>query len=198
MAGETNRSDPKDEAESPAETNETSEASGKAALWRRVVTPKWIAILVVVSVVVHGIGFACVRLADKSPPETSSPEVSLGLFQFEAGESEVGRITKAEFALHIALLKQVDQAARRRLEGYRFRVQQDVEELLRRAHGGDFEDPDLGELKRQLQERINETLGMRVIADVIITDLKLQHSDKDLGLATDNAESVPWVDKPSS
>jgi flagellar basal body-associated protein FliL len=167
------------------------------ALWRRFLTPKWIAILVVVSIVIHGIGFACVRLASNSPPVVSRPEVSLGVFRFEAGESEVSRVAAAEFALHIALLEQVDQAARRRLEAYQFRVQQDVEELLRRAHGGDFEDPSLGELKRQLQERINETLGMRVIADVIITDLKIQRHDRNLGVATDTAEAVPWVEKPS-
>ena len=59
----------------------------------------------------------------------------------------------------------------------RYAVQQDIEELLRQAHGADFADPVLGELKRQLQEQINRTLEMRAISQVIITDLELHQSD---------------------
>jgi flagellar basal body-associated protein FliL len=180
MAEESNHHKPNDEANAKAATAEAKKP-GKVAWWRRFLTRKWLVILVVASIVVHGTGFAYFRLADRSPPVTTSPEVSLGLFRFEAGQNEIGRITRADFSLHIALLEQVDRAARGRLEAYRFRVQQGVEQLLRRAHGGDFEDPSLGELKRQLQEQINETLGMRAIADVIITDLKLQHSVGTLG-----------------
>ncbi len=46
--------------------------------------------------------------------------------------------------------------------------------MLRKAHDGDFDDPSLRELKRQMQEQINQTLGMRAIAAVIMADLKLQ------------------------
>jgi flagellar basal body-associated protein FliL len=196
MATEEKQSDQDQDAETTPET-EKAKTPAKAASWRRLLTRKWIAILIVASIAIHGIGFACSRLAGKSASATSSPEVSLGVFRFEAGEKEAGRISNAEFSLHIALLDHVDQAARQQLETRRFRVQQDVEELLRRAHSGDFDDPKLGELKRQLQEQINESLGIRAIADVIITDLELDHRDRDLGLATDTAESVPWVERPS-
>lgn len=196
MAEEANQDKRNQEAEAATEA-EQPQTSSRLASWRRFLTAKWIAIVIVASIVIHGIGFAYFRLAGNSRPATSSPEVSLGVYRFKADQNEVGRIASAEFSLHIALLEQVDRVARRRLEAYRFRVQQDVEELLRRAHSGDFDDANLGELKRQLQEQINETLGMRAIADVIITDLKLQQSDADLGLVTDTAESVPWVEKPS-
>lgn len=195
MAKDVTQNEPNEEPVAAAE--QQPKTPGKVAGWRRLLTRKWIAIVVVASIVLHGIGFTYSRLARSSPAATTSPEVSLGEFRFEAGSSEIGRIAAAEFSLHIALLEQVDGAARRRLDAYRFRVQQDVEELLRQAHSGDFDDPGLGELKRQLQERINETLGMRAIADVIITDLKLKHRDADLGLATDQSESVPWIEKPS-
>jgi flagellar basal body-associated protein FliL len=192
------------EAPKPDKTTEQSEAApqkqtpGKTAWWRRLLTRRWLAILLLASILVHGIGFAYFQLTNRRPPAVTSPEVGLGTFRFEADDKEASRITNAEFSLHIALLEHVDGAARQRLDAYRFRVQQDVEELLRRAHGGDFDDPGLGELKRQLQERINETLGMRVIAEVIITDLKLRHNNQDVGLVTGTAESVPWVEKPSS
>jgi flagellar basal body-associated protein FliL len=192
------------EAPKPDKTTEQTEATaqkptpGKAAGWRRLLGRKWLAILVLASLVAHGIGFAYFRLTARRSPAVTSPEVSLGAYQFEAGDKQSSRITQAEFSLHIALLDHVDREARQRLDACRFRVQQNVEELLRRAHGGDFDDPSLGELKRQLQERINETLGMRAIAEVIVTDLKLQHNGQDAGLVTGTAESVPWVEKPSS
>ena len=37
----------------------------------------------------------------------------------------------------------------------------------------DFEDPALTELRRQLQETINRTLGKAIIEEVIITDLSV-------------------------
>jgi flagellar basal body-associated protein FliL len=192
------------EAPKTDQTTEQTEASaqrpptGKAAGWRCLLTSKCLAIVLLVSLVAHGIGFAYFRLAARRPPTVTSPEVSLGAYRFEAGDKQSSRITQAEFSLHIALLDHVDREARQRLDACRFRVQQNVEELLRRAHGGDFDDPGLGELKRQLQERINETLGMRAIAEVIVTDLKLQHNGQDAGLVTGTAESAPWVGKPSS
>jgi len=126
-------------------------------------------------------------------------EISLGKFCFKADEGEQGHISNAEFGLHIALLQQVAPHARHQLAIHQFRVQQDIEELLRQAHSGDFDDPTLGELKRQLQEQINETLGMRAIADVIITDLRLGINKTEIAAPSiETAEMVPWVEKPSS
>ncbi len=170
----------------------------KKAFWKRFLTKKWIITIVAVSVVVQGFGFLYFRFAGGSQAERPNAEVSLGTFHFEADGAELGGIARAEFALYIALLKHADSPARQRLESHKFRVQQDVEELLREAHSGDFDDPKLGQLKRQLQEQVNETLEIRAIADVIITDLKIQRGDTSQGTAAAVAETVPWVEKPSS
>lgn len=174
-----------------------STTSGRATLWSRFLTRKWIAIIVGLSIIIHGIGFTCYQLVGKRRPAFVSPEVNLGLFQFHADQNEGGRVVSAEFSLSIALLENVEQAARRRLKAHKFRVQQDIEELLRQAHSGDFDDPSLGELKRQLQEQVNETLSMRAIAEVIITDLTLECGSGDQPM-TSTAETLPWVDKPAS
>lgn len=194
MIEQPNRNAPDEEEDS---TGEQSKTPGSSASWRRFLTQKWIAILVASSIVVHGACFLYYCLARRNSPETPSPEVCLGAFMFEADKAEGGRLVNAEFSLSVALLEHVDQAARRQLKAHRFRVQQDVEELLRRAHGGDFDDPTLGDLKRQLQEQVNETLGIRAVADVIITNLKLRRSDGEIGSMATTAETVPWVEKPS-
>ena len=192
--------DAKDKARNaePESDGQQTKKPGRTAFWRRFLTQKWTVTLVAVSVVVHGFGFLYYQFAGRSRQTSPNPEVNLGAFEFKADRAEFGAITKAEFSLYIALLEQVDREARGRLENHKFRVQQDVEELLRDAHGGDFDDPKLGQLKRQLQEQVNETLGMRAIADVIITDLKVQRSNEEVRPAPDVAEAVPWVEKPSS
>ena len=181
-----------------AEPQQPEEASlKKSGFFRSLFTTnkKWLAILVGAAIALQGVGLACYKLGRAHCNVNPSAEIDLGQYCFVAYGAEDGPIGGAKFQLHIALLEQVDRAARKRLNQRQYRVRQDVEQLLRRAHGGDFDDPDLGELKRQLQEQINETLGMRAIADVVITDLKLQDSGRRRNRVSDTAESVPWAEK---
>jgi len=185
----------------PAQEEQKKPRRRAAELLAKLLTKKGFGILLGVSIVLHGIGFAYYRLGGKQPPSTPSPEVSLGEFGFVADPAEGGvqggRVTNAEFRLHVALLQQVEPAARGQLAARKFRVREDIEELLRRAHSGDFDDPVLGDLKRRLQERINESLEMRAIADVIVTDLKLERDAQPIGTIREGAVSVPWVEGSS-
>lgn len=127
------------------------------------------------------------------PASTASPEVALGAFHFEADKSEGGHATRADFSLYVTLVEPGERAARQRLAEHKFRVQQAVEELLRKAHGGDFDDPSLQDLKRQLHEQINQTVGMRAISDVILTDVKLVRNGSGAKAPiASTAESAPW------
>ncbi len=158
---------------------EAPAAPVKAPFYARFLTAKWLLIVVGVSVVLHVAGLAYVRVRLHTEPP-SNGEIGLGAFHFEGDRSEGGSVGKADFSLHISLLEPVDLAARQRLAARKYHVQQDVEELLRKAHSGDFEDPGLTDLKRQLHEQINQTLGVRTVAEVIITDLKLQRCQPSL------------------
>ena len=160
-------------------TEAQSQSSGKKSFWARFLPRKWTAIILGASMANFAGGFVCSRVLFGPSRVTQEPEFGLGEFRFEARSSELGKIGGAEFSLYIALLDSVDQEARQRLQTHKYRVSQNVEELLRKAHGGDFDDPSLGGLKRQLQEQINETLGMRAIADVMITNLRLLPRDEE-------------------
>ena len=71
--------------------------------------------------------------------------------------------------------------------------------MLRQIHSGDFGDPALNDLKRQIRERIDQALGNRVVSDVIITNLKFAAADvKEAPAAADSASSPPWLEKASS
>ena len=196
MAEEETRSQNDKAEETP--TEEELKPSGKKGFLKRLLTPKGLAILVGVSIAVHAVVYTCTRSGKGASSEAAAAEISLGDFRFEANPTEAGSISSAWFSLHIVLLDPVDTEARKKLESRGFRVQQDVEELLRQAHGGDFDDPNLGELKRQLQEQVNETLGMRAIADVIITDLELTPREESAPPASRTAETAPWQEEPST
>ena len=163
------------------EENENPDSAPKRWLKRlslkRFLTPRWLFAIIVVSVAAHGAVFGFCR-ASRAIETENSLEITLGQFQFTADKSEESPVAKAGFRLHISLLKDIDAIARRRLEARRFTVQQNIEELLRQAHGGDFADPTLIELKRQLQEKINDTLSLRAIGEVIITDLSVEPAKK--------------------
>ena len=183
------------EDESPEKTQPARPKS--AGFPARFLTPKWLLILLAVSVLGHGITFTYLKLTAEPSLGQSTSEYSLGPFRFVADPSEGGPVSSAEFSLHITLLDEVHRTARSELWAKKFRVQQAVEELIRRAHGGDFDDPLLGDLKRQLQEQINQTLGIRAIADVIITDLQLARNPNAMDKITETAGALPWTEEPA-
>ncbi len=163
-------------SEQEKQAQPTPPIAEKGALWRRLSPRHWLLIVVGSSVITHLVLLTAWRGSPSSQPEPGSAEWSLGHYRFVNHKSEPGKenVQQAEFDLHLHLLPGADHAARAALEARKYRVQQDVEELLRQAHAGDFDDPTLTELKRQLQEKINATLEMRAIAEVIITDLRLE------------------------
>ena len=178
------------------QTNETSDNPARGGTFWRTLGRNWLLIVIVMfTIAIQGATFAYHRLHERTESPRTSPEVPLGAFRFEADKVEGGRTTRADFSLAIALPETMEQAARDRLFTHKFRVQQDVEELLRKAHSGDFDDPTLQELKRQLLEQVNQTLGMRVASDVILTDLKLQREPAPKAPLTDTAKSLPWQEK---
>lgn len=165
-------------------------------LLRALVSPRGLAILLVVSLVVHGFAFAYYRLGGQAsaPPEH---EIELGEFRFVANDVESGPIAGAEFSLYVALLEGFEDSGRQQLAIHRSRVQQDIEQLLRQAHAGDFDDPCLIELKRRIQAQVNESLGMRAVAEVIITDLDLKPNRAAAQPEAQAAQAPAWLDDPA-
>jgi len=189
-------------------SNRASHDSGNAnaarsglPLWRRLLSVKVIVGIVIASLVLHAIVFGLSRWSAGGPATADAAggaEVTLGEFQFAASPHERGPVQAARFQLHLAFLPEVDAAARLRLGTHKFRVQQDIEQLMRQAHGGDFDDPALVDLKRQIQEQVNETLGMRAVADVIVTDLELERSSHLAGATGGGPAERPVATRSSS
>lgn len=150
------------------------------------------------SVFLNGACFAYFWLAPGTKKTVSDAEISLGEFQFISYHAGPDQVVQAEFAVHIALNEPVKEEAQQRVEGRRFRLQQQIEELLRAAHSGDFDDPLLRGIKSKLVEQVNKTLGMHAIDSVIITNLKTVRSAAETEPTEEAVELVPWVEQESS
>ena len=183
--------------ENPLARNTENSVQTDIPWWRHLLDPKWLSLIVVLAVVVPGtvFGFSRLRSAAENANDDQE-EVSIGEFHFLADANEQNPIVGATFSLHLAFIPEAKATGHARLTTHMFRVQQDIEQLLRQAHGGDFDDPTLGDLKRQLQAQVNETLGIRAVSDVIVTDLKLQYSrSTPPSESVDSvAENKPWTD----
>jgi hypothetical protein len=147
--------------------------------WRRLMAKRrFVAAVVALLAVVAIAGVIYSRPRPQPQVQAVAPptEIALGKFQFAGGRGQDCCVAQADFALAITVLSQVDDTARETLAARRLRVQQGVEQLLRNTHSADFDDPSLVELKRQMREQIDQTLGMRAIGEIIITDLKVRHN----------------------
>ncbi|NQT38727.1 MAG: hypothetical protein HQ581_14625 [Planctomycetes bacterium] len=188
----------------PTETEgaeiEASPAPPPGRTWLfKLATRRWLGIFLGVSLLTHGVVLVCYGLSTGGSGAGLPPEVTLGEFTFTAEDESDSPVASAVFTVHLSLIAEVAQTAEQLLQVNKFRVQQDIEELLRQAHGGDFEDTDLGDLKHRLQEQISETLSARVIAQVIITDLQLGRAVPSEGADEEIPPNVPWVEaEPSS
>jgi len=182
--------------EPPADAEEIRvelDQSSRYPRFLQVVSHQGLLITLCVSLVGNGATLAWLGSNDDSVDEQLTPEVRLGEFGFVSSQAEAGQVVKADFAVHIALSEDMEQEGRRRIVQRQFRLQQDMQQLLRGAHSGDFDDPLLNGLKRKLKERINKTLGIRAAADVIITDLKTERNDNAF-VEEESAGLVPWDD----
>ena len=158
--------------ETPGESPENATSMAQPSRWRRWLANRWLPVALILSVFVHAILLACWPAAVRAKQEVPA-EIELGEFFFVNNEKN-SRLDKARFQLHVSLLLGTENVGNKRLREKKFLVQQGIEELLRQSHAADFEDPTLAELKRQIQEKVNEAVELRTVDAVIITQLETQ------------------------
>ena len=215
MAEDTaHEQDAQEEAPTSSDATKPPESGWKARFGRmgQSLAKHWFVGLVTVALVGHAAGLWVFAIQRTTPAVVESSEIDLGRYEFRNTSAPGGKVSGVEFALHIRFIDEVESRARRQLADRRFRVEQDIEEILRQAHAADFADPHLRELKRQLQEQINRSLELRSVADVIVTDLDVQPASDTAGAARQQpqngspetdagaqvADESDWADTPSA
>jgi flagellar basal body-associated protein FliL len=176
---------------------EPKKGKAKKGTWRgRLRQPLWICLIIGTTIVAHGLMIAVHALVGTTA-DRAGGEVNLGEFAYVNSGDKIDSILRAGFQVHIRLLDGVEKSARRRLSDRQFRVKQDIEQLLRRAHGTDFADPALSELKRQLQETVNQSLELRAIDEVIVTGLDIEKRDPGTPGPDGDQAAVTSIDAPA-
>lgn len=171
-----------------------SDRSSRYAEIIMALSSRGLAVTLAISLIANGVALATLCSSSESSARQLTPEVSLGRFGFVSSQAEVHQVVKAEFSVHVALADNLEEEGRRRISQRQFRLQQDLEELLRGAHSGDFDDPLLRDLKQKIKERIDKTLGIRAAAYVIITGLKTERNDISTVQNQEPGGLVPWVE----
>ena len=200
MAVETKAPPAKKETETPEPSPKADQKQAKSGPGSRyagivkAVSHHGLMITLAVSLIANGAALAKLGSNDNSAEKQLTPEVQLGHFGFVSSHAEAYQVVKAGFDVHVALSEDVEEEGRRRISQRQFRLQQDVEELLRGAYSGDFDDPLLRGLKQKLKERINKTLGIRAAAYVIITGMKTERNASSPVDKAEPAGMVPWVE----
>jgi hypothetical protein len=158
-----------------AKSRPSAEASAETApnksWWKLVLTQRWLAALVIGSLIVHGMVFALVRKS--AGRAAAQPEYTVGTFSFVAGEPSDSRTVAGKFDLHVRFLDELDAPARQRIASHQYRVRESIEGLLRDSQGLNLDEPALTRLKHEIQERIDGALDLRAVAEVIITDMSV-------------------------
>jgi len=157
-----------DEEKSPAE--DVADGDSKPTLVNRLKTPaKVLAVLGIITCINLLVWWSANRFS-KRQDEHRGLEVTIGQFTYSGDSTADSQLDQVEFGLHIAVLSEVDRRGRQLLDMHEHKVRQSIEELLRKAEDADFADPSLRELKRRIQEAINESVSNRIVGEVIITD----------------------------
>jgi hypothetical protein len=129
----------------------------------------------------------------------AAEELEIGEFLFDRPGATDGSVRRARFRLHVRLLPDLRAEATSQFRGNPFHVREGVEEVLRRAAPSDFEDPLLADLKRRIQERLNQDLGQRAVARCIVTHLEIERNTEAAGAPQENvAKADPPLKSPES
>ena len=158
---------------SPADTSALNAEGQTAPFWQTVSFKKWLGVIVCASLVIHAVVFL---FAHKSTGSAAVPgEFTIGVFTLPTGEH--GDLqAPGKFTLHIRLIDDFDSLGRQRLATHQFRVREAVEGLLRKSKGLDWDDTAVARFKHEIQERIDNSIDLRAVAEVIITDLNLPNA----------------------
>ena len=99
-----------------------------------------------------------------------SPKLDLGLLEIKNLEPTRNQTSKVNFEMHLALPADTDPALVKALEHWQHRLREQVIVAIRVAELGDYLDPQLARLRKQILYRVNRTLKGTQAEDVLLAN----------------------------
>jgi hypothetical protein len=154
-------------AEPPGE----SERSGSE--WIRLFSSRWLIAAVAISFLLETAIIYWFRM--RSPQEAAIvvEEIPLGSFDFSRSGDRDKPVYRGQFDLFVRLSDRLESSDRQQFMREQPRLQQAVEDTLRRLRLADFTDLRLSRLKSRVQERLNDELGFDAVTEVLVSNFKI-------------------------
>jgi flagellar basal body-associated protein FliL len=167
--------------------------------WRDVSMWKWLIGALLVVFVVEGAILYWFRTR-AAPDAASLPkEIPLGVFEFTRSNGRESRVLRGQFDLFVRMTDELTASQQRQFVQHQPQLQKAVEEALLRLRAADFSDLRLVRLKNRVQEQLNDELGFDGIAEVLISNFKIQATAATIPPAapreTTSAESPTTAEK---
>jgi flagellar basal body-associated protein FliL len=171
------------ESENSAVEIEQAEQPG----WSKSLLIRWIVAIVLGSIVVDCALFFLLRKS-LQPPAPVPVELEVGSFDFVAAREATTDIEPlsqpAKFDIHVRFIDDLERPGRELLTAHRHRVRESIENLLRKSQQVELSDPAMARLKHEIQQRIDDALDIRAVAEVIITNLRIDSANRTAAAAT--------------
>lgn len=126
----------------------------------------WIALLVLLLVVIHGVIIGYVRSEAKQVKITASNEIPIGVYYLPSEDKR----WLSQLRVHVLVRKELRLSAKATIEMNRWLIHEVVEERLRQLDPNLLSDPVLLEIKAQIQSVMEDTLQEELIDRVVIND----------------------------
>jgi hypothetical protein len=153
---------------------DAGEAPAAGSGWRRISKWRWLVGAVLVLLVVEGAIVYWLRTRAAPVAESFPKEVPLGVFEFTRSNGRESRVLRGQFDLFVRLTDELTASQQRQFIQHQPQLQKAVEEALLRLRAADFSDLRLVRLKNRVQEQLNDELGFDGIAEVLVSNFKIQ------------------------
>jgi hypothetical protein len=153
---------------------DAGEAPADGSTWLRIFKWRWLVGAVLVLFAVEGAVLYWFRTRAASEVASLSKEIPLGVFEFTRSNGRESRVLRGQFDLFVRLTDELTASQQRQFVQHQPQLQKAVEEALLRLRAADFSDLRLVRLKNRVQEQLNDELGFDGIAEVLVSNFKIQ------------------------
>lgn len=107
---------------------------------------------------------------DTDEPKKMRPTVDLGKFQINDLRPTRNVTAKLTFSMHLAFSKELTKKQVEQLEGWKHRLRDQVITAVRISYVKDFQEPDLGRLRRNMLVRVNRIFQANLAEEVLLSE----------------------------
>ncbi|MBX3422746.1 MAG: hypothetical protein KF752_14420 [Pirellulaceae bacterium] len=126
----------------------------------------WIAGLVLLLVLIHGVIIGYIRSEAKQVKITASNEIPIGVYYIPSSD----RQWMSQMRIHVLAKRELRLSAKATIELHRWLIHESIEECLRQLDPALLTDPALVEVKSKVKSVIEETLQDKIVERIVIND----------------------------